>query len=283
MRFGCCVGTSFLPQQEVSSGVSEGSLVDGLRSRREILERNGFDYVEAEVGLVAPLKDGGNRRACHELLKVFPLKAEVFSAFVPPGLAVVGPRVNRSAIRRFLELSTSRVADAGGQIIIWGSGKSRSRPADFPEDDASRQIEEFLQQAADFARANGILIAIEPLNREESNTINRLGEALRFVDKVNREEVKVMADLFHLMQEREPFTILEDASQHLVHVHVSDNRRLCPGKADYPLPAFIQTLKKTGYDRRISMECVFRDFARETREGLDLLRALWNPSGGNHQ
>ena len=162
MKFGCCLGlTTFMPQKKLSPPVSAGSLFVNLVQMLETLEQNGFDYVEAEVGLVAPLEHEGTYATFKKALRTCSLKPEVFSAFIPRTLAVVGPDVDQSAIQKYLQVSTSRVAESGGEIIIWGSGASRSYPEDFPREKAYAQIVEFLQKAAEFCRMNGILVAID--------------------------------------------------------------------------------------------------------------------------
>ena len=52
-------------------------------------------------------------------------------------------------------------------------------------------------------------LAIEPLNRKESNIINSVAEGVRFARQVNRPEIRVLADFYHIDEEREPLDTLK--------------------------------------------------------------------------
>jgi len=280
MRFGCCMGLATFVIPSTSRGFQLNSL--SLREKLEripvvmgVLEKNGFDFVEAEVSLVAPEGVLEDFRSFKKKMSSYSIKPEVFSAFIPPDLKVVGPEVEKERLMRYLAQSFYRVQEVGGKVIIWGSGSSRSYPIHYPQAEASKQIEEFLYWAADLARETGIHLAIEPMNKGESNMINSLKESLTFVNKTNRQEIKGMVDFYHMMMEKEKLAMIESCRGKIIHVHLSDRDRKCPGDGDYPFYDLFNMIKKIDYQSRISLECNFQDFALESKRGLEFVKGVW--------
>jgi sugar phosphate isomerase/epimerase len=241
----------------------------------EVLEKNGFDFVEAETSLLSPEGDPEDFKLFKEKMNSFTIKPEVFSAFIPPDLKVVGPAVDEKRLKRYLAVSMHRVADVGGEMIIWGSGSSRSYPKDYSREDASQQVEAFLQWAADLAEADEIRLAIEPMNKRESNMINSLKEGMDLVNRINRQEIRVMLDYYHFMMEERELSNIEACRGKIIHVHISDSDRTCPGDGHYSFNALFNLLKKIDYRDRISFECNFRKYEIESKRALTLARDIW--------
>ena len=268
----------------LAPSTSKGFLIESLPlqdrleripSMMDAFEKNGFDFVEAEVALLSPEGNPRDFETFKKKVHPFPIKPEVFSAFIPPDLKVVGPQVDETRLKRYLEVSISRVAEVGGKIVIWGSGSSRSYPKNYPPEDAYKQIQDFLHLAAGYAHENEIRLAIEHMNKGESNTINSIKEALILKEKVNLDEVQVMLDFEHLMLEGEELSSIEECQGSIAHVHISDRARRCPGDGDYPFKSLFKTLIKINYNGRISLECNFHDIEKESREGLSFARRLY--------
>ena len=122
------------------------------------------------------------------------------------------------------------------------------------------------------AAATDVTIAIEPLNRNESNIINSVAEAADIARQVDRPSIRVLADFYHMNEEREPLSRLSDYGAWLAHVHVADSSRLAPGTGDYPYPAFVSELRRAGYAGAVSIECRWQDFASEAGPSVQFLR-----------
>jgi D-psicose/D-tagatose/L-ribulose 3-epimerase len=268
----------------LAPSTSKGFLIESLPlqdrleripSMMDAFEKNGFDFVEAEVALLSPEGNPQDFETFKKKVRPFSIKPEVFSAFIPPDLKVVGPQVDETRLKRYLEVSISRVAEVGGKVIIWGSGSSRTYPKNYLLENAYKQIEGFLHLASGFARENGIYLAIEHMNKGASNTINSLKEALVLREKVNLEEIQVMLDFDHLMLEEEEFSSIEACQERVIHVHISDRDRRCPGDGDYPFDSLFKTLKRIDYQGRISLECNFQQIENESKRGLSFVKRIW--------
>jgi sugar phosphate isomerase/epimerase len=238
----------------------------------------GFDYVELGSRTLAPLEDDLAFTATLDRIIAAPLLPEALSAFIPPfvGLPVVGPEVDRARLRRYAETMLSRAAQVGAKIVTVGSGRSRTIPEGFSPQKAREQLRDFLATAADLATARGLTIALEPLNREETNLINSLPEAQALVRETGRGPLKVTLDYYHFSTDGEPLEDIELAGGLIAHVHTADAGRRPPGTEGTDQRGLLRSLHAIGYDERLSMECRFTDFDREAPAALRYLRGLWS-------
>lgn len=287
MRFGCCVSTgSFVPQlAKESAGVYGASFeeqLDWLSRQTTHLKRVGYDFVEFTVAMVAGGVSDREYGRVKESVSVSGLVPEVFNSFIPPGLRLVGPEADAGAIKEYLGLACQRVHGIGGRCIIFGSGAARRIPDGYPVERAEEQITGFLEMAADITASLGMVVAVEPLNRRESNNVNRVSDAVRLARAINRPEIKVLADFYHMDEEGEGFDSLALAGELLAHVHVADTGRSYPGSGSYDYRGFFDTLRSIGYPGRISIECKFGDFEAETEKAIGFMRGAWDCSGRKH-
>jgi sugar phosphate isomerase/epimerase len=130
-------------------------------------------------------------------------------------------------------------------------------PEGFPREQAWEQLKRFLDRAGDIARSFDLVIAIEPLQREESNIINTGAEALRLVREVDHSNVKMIIDYFHMRRENEDPEIVLQVRDAMVHVHFANpNGRVWPKAAteDAEYGRFFENLKRINYRGGISIE-----------------------------
>ena len=203
----------------------------------------GFDYIEPAVEQVI---DDNSFQQLVEQTSKYGLKAEAFNCLLPASLPVVGPDVDLEAVRKYLEKAFPRIASLGGEIVVFGSGRARKIPPEYPQAAAEKQILDFLELAAEVADANKLKVVIEPLNKKQTNTMNNVADARKVCAQV-KWRVGLLADLFHVTAENEPFTNLEPVGE-LSHIHIP-----FPEEA-FDTETFIGILKSHGYDKRISLE-----------------------------
>lgn len=280
MRFGCCVAlASFVPP---TSGAGQLPVRDAYEARvaavpkaLAALQEAGCDFAELGVGMVAPELPEEAFEEFRRVLRSSPLVVECYNSFIPPDVRLVGPERDPHRIERYVAVAIERVAATGGKVIVFGSGGARRIPEGYPRDAAERELREFLHLAAEHARRHGVIIAIEPLNRSESNVINSVAEAVGWARRVDREEVRVLVDFYHLTVEGEPFSHIAEAGRCLAHVHVADTGRLYPGSGSYDYGGFFAALHDAGYDERLSVECNWRDYEREVVTAMRFLRETY--------
>jgi sugar phosphate isomerase/epimerase len=218
-------------------------------------EQYGFDYFEPAAAAVAALSDPAFADFEKRVTKS-KLRCECFNSFIR-SLQVVGPAVNREALTAYMNTTLDRCRALGGTIIVWGSASSRNVPEGYSRDQAWQQIKTFLGIAGDLAKSRKIVIAIEPLRKQESNIINSGAEALRLVREVNHPNVEMIIDYYHLQQEKEDPEILVQARDSIVHLHFANpNGRVWPKKADEDpgYGKFFELVKKSGFRGGLSIE-----------------------------
>ncbi len=115
---------------------------------------------------------------------------------------------------------------------------------------------EGLKRIADHANKKNVRIGLEPLNRFETNFLNRHDQALRLAEDVG-EGVGVCLDVFHInIEEADPFQAILNTGDKLVDFHVADTDRYPPGHGHWDWQRTIETLKQAGYNGYITSEFV---------------------------
>ena len=163
----------------------------------------------------------------------------------------------------------------GARAAVMGSAWARNVPDGFDRARAEDQIVAALDRIADHLAGTGVTCAIEPLYRQESNIINSVAEGVAFARKVNRPQIRVLADFFHMDEEGEPLETLREHRDWIVHIHLADTGRRNPGTGAYPYDRFFGLLREIGYAGAMSAECKVEDPANDMRHSRDFLRRHW--------
>ena len=137
-----------------------------------------------------------------------------------------------------------------------------------------------LARLGEIARAQGVVLALEPLNRGECNFITTIAEGVRCVHRVDHPQVRLLVDIFHMLRNDEPPGEILAAKDLVVHAHVAerDNRR-APGTANEDLRGYLRALHAIGYDRRLSFECGWTDCFIELPNAIAALKRQLQESG----
>jgi sugar phosphate isomerase/epimerase len=217
----------------------------------------GFDYIEPAAADIAGMSEDRFRQYADEVLSS-PIRCEAFNSFIRrQELVVLGNVVPTAALKDYMEACLTRCRKLGASIVVWGSAGSRKVPDGFSRERARQQIAEFLQVAGDIARRYEIVIAIEPLRRQESNILNSGAESLEMVRMVKHPNVRMIIDYYHLREENEDPRIVETAQHEIAHLHFANPMgRVWPHdlSEDTYYEPFFRYLKNVGYAGRISIE-----------------------------
>lgn len=115
---------------------------------------------------------------------------------------------------------------------------------------------EGLKEINTHAQKEGIRVAIEPLNRFETNFLNRHDQALALAEAVGP-DVGVCLDAFHMNIEEANFRqALIKTGKKLFDFHVADNNRMACGQGALNWRDIVGTLKEIGYDGALTVEFV---------------------------
>ena len=237
----------------------------------------GFDYIEPAAAEIAAMSEDQFREFSRNVL-ASSLRCHAFNSFIRrPDLKVVGPEVSISALKEYLEGCLPRCRHLGASVVVWGSAGSRNVPEGFSRKKAQAEIAAFLKMAGDIARRHNVIVAVEPLRREESNILNTGSEALEMVRRVKHPNIRMIIDYFHLREENEDPRIIETGRHEIVHLHFANPiGRVWPHDLaeDDHYAAFFGYLKKTGYSGGISIEGQ-GSFEQDGKASREFFRQAW--------
>ena len=101
----------------------------------------------------------------------------------------------------------------------------------------------------------GLPLLYEPLNRYETNLINRLADGVHLLKGLGTSNVKLLADLYHMnIEEVNLAEALRDASGWVGHVHFADSNRRAAGMGHTDFAPIVSALRSTGYNGYLSAE-----------------------------
>lgn len=238
MRLGCSISAKNLPAIA-------------------IMKEAGYDFVEARINEMYTMTDAELDAFAAELDK-YGYKCEAVNCLFISELAVTGPNVDFGKIEEYLTTLFERTAPRFGyKAVVFGSGKSRTIPDGFSYEEAVEQTVHICSEIlAPLARKYGFKIALEELNGGETNFMNFVSEAYDIAKKVNKPEIGIVCDSYHIALSGEPYSILEAMGDKIVHAHTAN-----PVEREYPkigdghrYDLFIDAMKKAGYDDRVTVE-----------------------------
>jgi D-psicose/D-tagatose/L-ribulose 3-epimerase len=150
-----------------------------------------------------------------------------------------------------------------------------------------------LRQAASYARDCGVKLAIEPLNRFETDMINTTAQGLELIEEVGAPNLGLLLDTFHMhLEEKDSAAAIRLAGPRLFHFHASENDRGVPGSGQVHWPKVAAALKAIDYQGAVVIEsftpqleeiaravCLWRPVAPDqdtiARDGLAFLQGLF--------
>jgi sugar phosphate isomerase/epimerase len=170
------------------------------------------------------------------------------------GLTLTDPDEN---VRKKAISFISKMIDFGssfGAPAIIGSMQGNAS-GDIVREQALAWLAEGLQILGKEAAEKNVILIYEPLNRYETNLINTLDAGVEFIESKKINNVKLLADLFHMNIEEPVMTeSIRKHASHIGHVHFADSNRRPVGSGHTDMQSIALTIKEIGYDGFISAE-----------------------------
>jgi sugar phosphate isomerase/epimerase len=170
------------------------------------------------------------------------------------GLSLTDPSAEkRAAALAFIE----NMIHFGGQLgapAILGSMQGKWG-GDVSKDQALDWLADALRVAGKTAAGYGVPFIYEPLNRYETNLMNRLADGAAFIGSRSLGNIVLLADLFHMnIEEADPAGALREAARHVGHVHYADSNRRAMGFGHTDPKPILAALREIGYSGYLSAE-----------------------------
>jgi sugar phosphate isomerase/epimerase len=226
---------------------------DGLEAAAASAAQLGFDALE----VFAPSAASIDREALHALLKKHGLSAAAFGTgggwLVHQWHLTHAVPAIRGQAREFIRA----IVDVAGEFrapAIIGSMQGKAE-GDVSREQALAWLAEALTDLGAHARRYGVPLLYEPLNRYETNLLNRQADAARFLEERQVGNVKLLCDLFHMnIEEVSNAAALRACGRHVGHVHFADSNRQAIGFGHTETAPVIAALQDIGYAGYLSGE-----------------------------
>jgi sugar phosphate isomerase/epimerase len=224
-------------------------LRNGCRQAAEL----GFDAVEVFAPSADAVAD------LPGLLKEYKLALAAVgtgAGWVMQKLSLTSPE---EAVRhRAVEFIHSMIELGGrfGAPAIIGSMQGR-----FADGISAEQARDWLRTALDDlgeeARRFQTPLIYEPLNRYETNLTTTMSAGVEFLQSLQTDNVRLLADLFHMnIEEHDIAAGLQAAGWHLGHVHFVDSNRRPAGCGHTQFGPIMAALRDVGYQGYLSAEAL---------------------------
>ncbi|MDR3476242.1 MAG: sugar phosphate isomerase/epimerase [Devosia sp.] len=235
----------------------------------------GCDFIELLVPEPGELDLGETRRALadHGLGVVLAARVNLTRDLASPDAAAheTGVLYLGECVRVAAALGANLVGGPlyGAPLVFAGRA-----PSPVAEDERLRRIERVttgMRRAGAIAADAGVRLAIEPLNRFETDIANTTGHALALAEAIASPAVGVMLDTFHMnMEDPSIPDAIRRAGPRLFHFQANENNRGFVGSGHIDWPEVARALAAAGYDGPITLEPFRRD---DERPGVPL--AQW--------
>lgn len=262
MRYGCC-GCMVTKEPDTTG-------VDVI----EELEKIGYDYIELSLAHLMDLSQSEFLRLKNRVDNSS-IRCEVCHNFFPPSIRLTGDEAEMDRAMEYVQKALIRASRLGVEVIVFGSSGAKNVPEGFSRDKAWGQVVDLLRNIDPVAGKHGVTVVIEPINKCESNIVNTVEEGLELSKQVDRENIKLLVDYYHLMLEREAPDIILRAGRHIRHIHFAKvEGRVYPTENEEGYLQFFKKLKKVQYEGRLSIEAYSADFKKDAARSLSLLKWL---------
>lgn len=132
---------------------------------------------------------------------------------------------------------------------------------------------ESLREVARYAGERGIALAIEPLNRFETDLVNTVAQGVELVELIGLPNVGLMLDTFHMnIEEKDIGDAIRLAGPLVYHFQVSENDRGTPGTGHIDWSGTWEALDDIDYRGSIVIES-FLPSVKEIAKAV----SLWRP------
>lgn len=216
------------------------------------LAKYGYDSIE-----ISGEPEKYNTKEVSKLLKDNGLRCwgSITLMFAGRDLIDARPEVRESSVKYVKDLVKMVRELDGCEVSIVPSQVGKVAAMDSPEQEWAWAVEG-LKEVYAYSEAQGITLALEPLNRFETNFLNRSDQAVALAEAVGP-NVGVCLDAFHInIEEADLYQALLNTGKKLVDFHIADNNRMAAGHGDYNWGKLLRTLDEAGYKNALTVEFV---------------------------
>jgi D-psicose/D-tagatose/L-ribulose 3-epimerase len=235
-------------------------------------QRMGFDAFTIPVEEPAEI----DAAAVASALRESDLRVHVTGAFGPTrDLTHDEPRFREESLAYLRD--TLALCERWGARLLVGPcysavGKRRHVPPEQRKIEWERAVVG-LRHAGELAADHGVTLAVEPLNRFETDLVNTAEQLVRLLRDVAHPAVRGHLDTFHMnVEEKDVAAAVRLVGADLVYVDASESDRGAPGSGQVDWEGLARGLSEIGY----AGDCVIESFTPECST-IAAAAAIWRP------
>ncbi|MDX8492124.1 sugar phosphate isomerase/epimerase [Mesorhizobium sp. VK22B] len=163
--------------------------------------------------------------------------------------------------------------DLGGQKVGGILSTSHGLQTEAPTRDQWNRSAATLARVAETAKAAGVTLNLEIVNRFESNLLNTAAQGLAFIEDTGSDNIFLHLDTFHMnIEEADVGLAIRHAAKKIGYVHIGESHRGFLGTGSIDFAAIFDALTAIGYSDDLS----FESFSSEiVDENLSRKTAIW--------
>ena len=226
---------------------------------------SGFRMLGESVGrMLSPSLTGEQFAENLQRIKKAKCKVVLCNIFFPGNIKIAGPDVNETRVLGYADSVFSRAKTAGIGLIVLGSGTARRIPDNYDTTKAKRDFVALCRKLSVVAARYEIMIALESLQSAETNFLISLNSAAEIVRSVNHPNLRLNADIFHMLRQGESPQSIIDAADILIYCEIAEKQsRSLPGVVGDDFKPWLRALRKANYKGHIFIEGNSNDLRKD--------------------
>jgi D-psicose/D-tagatose/L-ribulose 3-epimerase len=224
-----------------------------------IFKQWGFDFIEIA------LEDPSNIDPVYirKQLDRYQLPCSAICAAMGPGRDLRGTGQEQESSLQYLKSLMDVMGTLGCSLLAGPMYSSVGRAEEVSETDYQIQwqmVVQHLKTLARYAAERNIKLAIEPLNRFETDFINTCAQGLQMVKEVGHPALSLHLDTFHMnIEEKNLKKAILNTGKHIGHIHISGSDRGTPGNDHIDWEGIFSALRQIDYQGNIAIESFTKD------------------------
>ncbi|MCJ7856164.1 sugar phosphate isomerase/epimerase [Lachnospiraceae bacterium NSJ-143] len=218
----------------------------------------GFDYIILPGFEIAAMDESEFDSVCRRVWQT-DIPVAGYNAYCKDSLPIVGDDFDPEKTTRYAHLLCERGHRLGIKNIGIGAPLARRLPDGYDIKKAYAQGKKFIELTASEAEKYNFNVLVEGLHKNCCNFINYLPEAYQLMQDINRHNVKMVVDFYHMQVNGEDFESALGFLDYCGDIHISgcDENLARPFVSEMDsemLKKIASVLKKGGYSTSVSLE-----------------------------
>ena len=187
------------------------------------------------------------------------------------------PALRQQAVVRMLD--HVELGAHWGAVVILGLMKGQIKDTTAGPEIYHQRLSDSLSPILRRAEDLGVCIAVEVIDRFESDWLNTIEEGLDWLSQIGSPALGLHLDTFHMnIEEPNCAASILKAGAAVKHLHVADSDRWYPGHAHYDFASDFAALRQIGYEGAAALESfLYPDEETCARKNVEFLRPLLTP------